>query len=148
MIGKKGKSALEFVPSKEVNRLFARYPRVAQQKLKQLRNLIVATAEKADGVDKLVETTKWGEPSYLTRTGSTIRMDWKPKTPDKFYLFFICNTQLVNTFRFIFGNELEFEGDRAIVLSLKKPLPSKALQRCITLALTYQKVKHLPMLGA
>lgn len=138
---------MEFVKREKVSKLLERYPYKAQAKLNQLRKLIVATAEETEGVDKLVESTKWGEPSYLTKTGSTIRMDWKAKTPDTYYLYFICSTQLVNTFRIIFGDELEFEGDRAIVLDLKEPMPSIALKRCITLALTYQKVKHLPLLG-
>jgi hypothetical protein len=138
---------MEFVKSEKVSKLLENYPRTAQAKLNQLRKLIVATAEETEGVDKLVESTKWGEPSYLTKTGTTIRMDWKAKTPDTYYLYFICSTQLVNTFRIIFGDELEFEGDRAIVLDLKEPMPSIALKRCITLALNYQKVKHSPMLG-
>lgn len=138
---------MEFVKSEKVSKLLENYPRTAQAKLNQLRKLIVATAEETEGVDKLVESTKWGEPSYLTKTGTTIRMDWKAKTPDTYYLYFICSTQLVNTFRIIFGDEMEFEGDRAIVLDLKEPMPSIALKRCITLALTYQKVKHLPLLG-
>lgn len=137
---------MEFIESKVVIKLIESYPSTPKNKLKQLRKLILNTAKETEGVEKLVETTKWGEPSYLTKTGSTIRLDWKAKTPDKYYLFFICNTELVNTFRFIFGDELQFEGDRAIVLDLKTPLPSVALKRCITLALTYQKIKHLPML--
>ncbi len=138
---------MKFVKSEKVSILLARYSRTARAKLNQLRKLIVDTANETEGVDRLVETTKWGEPSYLTKTGSTIRMDWKAKTPDKYYLHFICSTQLVNTFRIIFGDELEFEGDRAIVLDLKDPIPSSALKRCVTLALTYQKVKLLSMLG-
>ena len=138
---------MEFVQSKEVSKILDRYPRKASTKLKQLRKLIVDTAKATSGVDKLVEATKWGEPSYLTKTGSTIRMDWKEKTPDKYYLFFICNTELVNTFLIMLGDELQFEGDRAIVLDLKEPIPTEAIKRCIQLALTYKKVRHLPMLG-
>jgi hypothetical protein len=138
---------MEFIESKKVLKLIEGYPPVAKTKLKQIRKLILDTANKTDGVDKLVETTKWGEPSYLTKNGSTIRMDWKQKTPTKYYLYFICTTQLVNTCRIILGDELQFEGDRAIVLDLKEPIPSTAIKRCIALALTYQKVKHLPMLG-
>lgn len=138
---------MEFEKSEKVIRLIESYPPKAKQKLKQLRKLILNTAKETEGVEKLVETTKWGEPSYLTKIGSTIRMDWKIKTPDKCYMYFICTTELVNTFRIIFGESLQFEGDRAIVLDLKEPLPSVALKRCITLALTYQKIKHLPMLG-
>ncbi|MEQ8303071.1 MAG: DUF1801 domain-containing protein [Cyclobacteriaceae bacterium] len=138
---------MEFVESKEVSRIVDRYPANAKKRLKQLRKLIFDTAKGTEGIEKLVETTKWGEPSYLTKTGSTIRMDWKSKTPDKYYLFFICNSELVKTFRFMLGDELQFEGDRAIVLDLKDPLPAAPLKRCISLALTYKKVKHLPMLG-
>lgn len=138
---------MELLESKKVSKLIESYPPSARKKLKQLRKLILDTA-KETGVHKLVETTKWGEPSYLTKSGSTIRMDWKKKTPDKYYLFFICSTKLVETFRYVFGDELQLEGDRAIVLNLKEPIPTAALKRCITLALTYQKVKHLPMLGA
>ncbi|MEQ9415539.1 MAG: DUF1801 domain-containing protein [Cyclobacteriaceae bacterium] len=138
---------MELIESKAVTKILEKYPPAARKKLTQLRKLIIKTAKATEGVDKLVETTKWGEPSYLTKTGSTIRMDWKPKTPDNYYLYFICSTELVNTFRLIFGEELELESNRAIVLKLKEPMPIEALQRCITLALTYQKVKHLPMLG-
>lgn len=138
---------MEFVSSEKVSGLLESYPPLPAERLKQLRQLIIDTARETEGVNNLVETTKWGEPSYLTRTGSTIRMDWKSKTPDQYYLYFICSTELVSTFRFIFGEELEFEGDRAIVLDLKAPIPSQALKRCITLALTYRKIRHLPMLG-
>ncbi len=138
---------MDFVESKQVVRLIEGYQPRATKKLKQLRKIIVDTANATAGVDRLVETTKWGEPSYLTKTGSTIRMDWKEKTPDKYYLFFICNTELVSTFRIMLGDELQFEGDRAIVLELKDPIPSAAIKRCVQLALTYKKVKHLPMLG-
>lgn len=144
--GFKGPAAV-FVESEKVMQLLERYPPVACKKLMQLRQLIIETASEMEGVEQLLETTKWGEPSYVTRRGSTIRMDWKPKTPDIYYLYFICTTELVSTFRFIFGDELTFEGDRAIVLNLHEPLPSQALKRCISLALRYHRIKHLPMLG-
>ncbi|MEQ8583295.1 MAG: DUF1801 domain-containing protein [Marinoscillum sp.] len=99
------------------------------------------------GIGKLMETTKWGEPSYVTKTGSTIRMDWKARTPDQYFLYFICSTELVSTFRLVLGDELTFEGDRAIVLNLDEPVPVEALKRCIGLALMYHRIKHLPMLG-
>lgn len=123
------------------------YPDQAANRLIEVRNLIIDTAKKTKGVEKLIETTKWGEPSYLTTGGSTLRMDWKSKTPHKYYLFFICSTGLVKTFKMILGDELAFEGDRAIVLDLNDPLPEQALRKCIQLTLTYHKVKHLPFLG-
>lgn len=137
---------MEIEGSIQVKRIIEKYPVEAQEKLHELRTLIIGSA-RDEGVSKLLETTKWGEPSYVAKGGSTIRMDWKSKTPDKCYLFFICSTQLVSTFRFIFGEELEFEGDRAIVLNVNEPLPEKELTKCIKTALTYQKVKKQHLLG-
>ncbi|MEQ8473041.1 MAG: DUF1801 domain-containing protein [Marinoscillum sp.] len=138
---------MEFLQSDRVVGLVKSYPNHVSKRLLALRQLVIECAEELE-ISKLLETTKWGEPSYVTKTGSTIRMDWKSKTPEKYYLFFICNTELVNTFRFVFGDELDFEGDRAIVFDLNEPLPEAPIRRCLKLALTYHKVKHLPMLGA
>lgn len=138
---------MEFISSKQVDMVLEDYPPNAQDKLRQLRQLIIDTAKETEGVEKLLETTKWNEPSYVTRSGSTVRMDWKPKSPGKYYLYFICSTELVSSFRFLFGGELSFEGNRAIVLDLKEVMPVQSLKKCIQLALTYHKIKHLPMLG-
>ena len=137
---------MEFTSNEAVLRLINSYPPKAAKRLTQLRQVIQDVAQK-EGVPKLLETTKWGEPSYVSKQGSTIRMDWKERTPDRCYLYFICSTELVATFKYIFGDELTFEGNRAIVLDLDDPLPKQPLMRCISLALTYHKVKHLPMLG-
>ena len=137
---------MEFIESDEVKKLMEGYPEGVSAKLRQIRQLIVETAEGA-GMEKLLETTKWGEPSYVCKQGSTIRMDWKERTPDHYYLFFICSTRLVETFKFMLGDELRFEGDRAILLNLSDPVPESVLRRCLLLALNYHKVKHLPMLG-
>ncbi|HCX21157.1 MAG: hypothetical protein CMB80_28850 [Flammeovirgaceae bacterium] len=138
---------MEIIKSQEVHDLLESYPDKPRKRLVELRSLILEVA-KTSGVPRLMETTKWGEPSYVAKKGSTIRMDWKPKSPDKYYLFFICNTDLVNTFRFIFGDELTFEGKRAIVLDLNEKLPEKQIIKCLELALNYHSLKHLPHLGA
>lgn len=138
---------MEFIESKKVKDLLDTYPPDAARKLLQVRQLIVDTAEETTGLTKLLETTKWGEPSYVAKHGSTIRMDWKAKTPTKYYLFFICSTELVNTFKIIYGDELQFEGNRAIILDLEEAVPVEILKKCISLALTYHKIKHLPLLG-
>ncbi len=138
--------SMELIISERVSQIIDEYPREVSTRLQELRGLIMDTAKEIK-LDKLVETTKWGEPSYMTKKGSTIRIDWKPNTPDKYYLYFICTTELVSTFRILFGDELEFEKNRAIVLDMEEPLPVKPLQKCLALALTYHKVKHLPMLG-
>lgn len=61
---------------------FSSYPERMRKKLMFLRQLILDTASEIDGAD-IEETLKWGEPSYVTKAGSTIRMDWKESKPEQ-----------------------------------------------------------------
>ena len=124
------------------------YPASIQPKLAYLRQLILETAEELADVQKLEETLKWGEPSFLTKKGSTIRMDWKKKKPNQYAIYFKCTSKLVVTFKEIYGDTFNYENHRAILFGLEEDIPVKALKHCIALALTYHSVKHLPLLGA
>ncbi len=127
--------------------VFDRYPDWAREKLLVLRELIVETAKETEDISTLEETLKWGEPSYLTKNGSTIRMDWKSKAPDQYALYFKCTSRLVETFKATFQNVFEFEGKRALIFQKDDEIPVEELKHCIRVALTYHKVKHLPTLG-
>ncbi|MBF4246919.1 MULTISPECIES: DUF1801 domain-containing protein [Vibrio] len=126
---------------------FDEYPENVRIRLEELRNLVFQIVSELDLGD-VDESLKWGEPSYSVKTGSPLRMDWKLKSPNNYYLFFNCQTKLVDTFRELYCEELEFQGNRAIVLSLSKPLPEAAIKSCLELALTYQQRKNFPLLGA
>ena len=139
---------MNFIENPKVTEIIQEYPGAVQQRLLYLRKLILDTASETEGVSRLEETLKWGEPSYTAKGGSTIRIDWKKATPGQYAMYFICTTSLVDTFRMIYGDQLIFEGNRAIVFPLDMDIPVKALKHCITLALTYHRVKHLPLLGA
>ncbi|WP_430968287.1 DUF1801 domain-containing protein [Spongiimicrobium sp. 2-473A-2-J] len=123
------------------------YPKHVRQKLMRLRQLILETAAETEGVNTLEETLKWGEPSYLTKNGSTIRIDWKEKKPDQYAMYFKCTSKLVPSFRTIYKEVFTFEGDRALVFKMDDTLPETELKKCIAAGLTYHKVKHLPLLG-
>lgn len=131
----------------EVADVFNLYPEPIRQKLLQLRQLVFATAAETDEVISIEETLKWGEPSYLTAGGSTIRMDWKKTKPEQYAMYFHCRTKLIDTFRELYGSQLTFEGNRAIVFHQNDHIPVLELKVCIKLALTYQRRKHLPLLG-
>lgn len=131
----------------EVEAVFEAYPESIRPKMEGLRKLVLETAEELENISALEETLKWGEPSYLTKIGSTIRMDWKPKSPDQIAMYFKCTSKLVSTFREVYEDVFTFEGTRAIVFQLDEQIPEKELKRCIAAGLTYHKVKHLPMLG-
>ncbi|EHP3974448.1 DUF1801 domain-containing protein [Vibrio parahaemolyticus] len=133
--------------NKVVKARFEEYPENVRLRLEELRNLVFQIASELE-LGEIDESLKWGEPSYSVKTGSPLRMDWKLKSPNNYYLFFNCQTKLVDTFRELYGAELEFQGNRAIVLSLSKPLPETAIKSCLELALTYQQRKSLPLLGA
>lgn len=140
-------NVLEIETTESVKNLIESYPSKPAKRLKELRALILQAADESAWVDRLEETLKWGEPSYLAKHGSTVRMDWKGKNPDQFALYFKCTSRLVPTFREIFPGVFEFEGNRAIVFDLDAELPEKELKQCIRAALEYHKVKHLPLLG-
>lgn len=131
----------------EVASTFNNYPDLVRDKMFALRELIIETANEIEGLSKLEETLKWGEPSYLTKNGSTLRVDWKQRSPDQYAMYFQCTSKLVPTFKMIFGNVLKFEGNRAIILEVEEDLPTEELKQCIKATLTYHKVKHLQTLG-
>ena len=130
-----------------VARVFDNYPESIRKKMTRLRQLVLDTASETEGVGILEETLKWGEPSYLTKGGSTIRADWKDREPGQYAMYFNCNTSLVDTFKALYGDVFAFEGNRAIVFGRTDELPVDELKHCVSLALTYHRVKHLPLLG-
>lgn len=116
--------------------------------MEKLRELVLEAASEVDSLENLEETLKWGEPSYLTKHGSTVRMDWKEKKPDQYAMYFKCTSKLVPTFKELYQDTFTFEGDRAIIFKLDEKIPKNELKHCIKLALNYHKVKHLLLLGA
>ena len=132
---------------KEIKTHFDEYPDDVRGRLEELRSLIFELSSDL-GLGEVEESLKWGEPSYGVKTGSPIRIDWKLKSPNNYYLFFNCQTKLIDTFRELHDGTLAFQGNRAIVLNLTEPLPKTSIKQCLELALTYQQRKHLPLLGA
>jgi len=131
----------------KVRAKFQKYPPAILPKLQYLRQLIVDTAKGIEEIDAIEETLKWGEPSYLVKKGSTIRIDWKAKSPNQYAIYFKCTSKLVPTFKALYAKDFTFEKNRAIVFDLEDNIPTTKLKHCICLALTYHRIKHLPNLG-
>lgn len=109
-----------------------------------LRKIIFATATGIEAVGPVTETLKWGEPAYLTlqsKSGSTIRLGWKASQPQRYAMYFNCKTTLVDTFRTLFPNDFEFEGNRALMFNADAVLPGDAIKFCVAAALTYHLQK-------
>ena len=127
-----------------VGGVFEAYPKPVKAKLLALRRLIFDTAKATQGVGALKETLKWGQPSYLTsesRSGSTVRIDQVKAEPGQYAVYFHCQTNLVETFRELYP-ELNYSGNRAILLDAADKLPEAELRHCVGLALTYHLGKR------
>ncbi|MEH6556714.1 MAG: DUF1801 domain-containing protein [Oceanicoccus sp.] len=126
---------------------FDAYPDKAKTRLLEIRAIILDTAQR-EGVGELTETLKWGQPSYLVKQGSTVRINWAPKNPNKVSVFFNCKTTLVETFREIYGAGLQTVGNREIEIPISGHIPISVLSACVSMSLRYHTIKHLPLLGA
>jgi len=135
-------SELKINQNPEVELKFKKYREAVKTKMTHLRNLILETAKENDTIKEIEETLKWGEPSYLTKKGSTIRIDWKTKTPDQYTMYFKCTSKLVPTFREVYGDTFKYEKNRAIVFGLDDKVPEKELKKCIAAALKYGGVRQ------
>lgn len=125
--------------------VMAGYPPKLRPTMKKLHKLVREVANSNPDIGELVETLKWGQPSFLPKRpkiGTTVRMDAVSETPPTVALYFHCQTSLVETYRELYPDTFTFEGNRAIVLDAKKPLPQAELRHCIEMALTYHKAKR------
>jgi hypothetical protein len=94
--------------SKNVQPKFDTYPTSVKLKLLELRSLILDFIER-NNLGDFEEKLKWGESSYLVKGVSTVRIDWKPKAKDKYFIFFNCKTKLVDTFRELYSDVLHLK---------------------------------------
>ena len=118
-----------------------RHPEPTRSALKRLRGLILDTAAATPGVDGVEEALRWGQPSYLTKTGSTIRID--AVNGSQYALFVHCQTNLLASFREIYGDALVYDGKRALIFDAAAPLDEDVVAHCIALALTYHSGKRV-----
>jgi hypothetical protein len=128
-----------------VDAVFRTYPGPVRTRLLALRRLILDTAKGTAGVGALEETLKWGQPSYLTAetgSGSTIRIDQVKSAANGYAIYFHCQTNLVETFRELYPTEMNYGGNRSILLNAADQLPEQPLRHCVALALTYHLNKR------
>jgi hypothetical protein len=130
------------IDNAQVAAVFRSYPRSVAAKLLALRRLILDVASRTEGVGRVEETLRWGQPSYLTEqsgSGSTIRIDRVRSRPGRYAMYFHCRTALVEPFRRRYPGTFRYEGNRAILFETNEKVPVGALRRCIALALTYHR---------
>ena len=128
--------------------VFESYPPAIRKKLLSLRKLIYEVAAQDKNIGVLEECLKWGEPAYLAKSGSAVRINWKALSPDNLFVYFNCKTKLVETFKELYGDSFVYQGNRALEFNVNDEIPLAPLKHCIVLSLNYHRIKHLPLLGA
>lgn len=112
----------------------------------RLRDLIFETAAENPEIGELLESLKWGQPSYTPKKaniGSSVRLGLnKSGNPA---LFFICHTNIVDRFRELYPDTLCFEGKRAVILDANAVWPIEELKHCVAIALTWKMEKRRKM---
>lgn len=116
--------------------VFRHYPKDVLPPLLELRELIFEVAESLKLTD-LKETLKWGQPSYLTKKGTTIRIDQIENSKGAFGLYFHCRTGLIDSFRQQHPNAFDYQGKRCILFKDSKLTNKALLSGFIEQALTY-----------
>lgn len=127
--------------SREIESIFNSYSDNSRKQLLTIREIIFDVAKRDKDIKGVFEEVRWGQPSYITnqtKSGSTIRLGVFEK--DKIAVFFHCKTTLIERFRVIYGDKLEFSKNRAIIIDPKKKISCDvmdAISHCIQMSLRY-----------
>ena len=123
-----------------VSAAYDRFDDKVSERLSQIRQMIFDIAARNQKIGPITETLKWGEPSYLTeqsQSGTTIRLSNVKNKPDHCGIYVHCQTSLIGEFRDNFSDELEFSGNRAVLLDVNKPLNEDLIEMFLQKALIY-----------
>lgn len=106
---------------------------------------IFQTIAQENNIGPLGESLKWGQPAWRPekpRTGSTLRMEWSPASPDQLCLFVDCKTDLAERMRDLYPELPANDGRRRIAITLGKDLPEQALAHLAQMTFTYHRAKR------
>lgn len=132
------------ITDQDVLETFNRFPDSLRALAYSVRDIIYRQAAQSPEIGEIVETLKWGVPSYLTvapKSGTTVRLAEPRAFPGQLAVSVHCQTTLIDSFRQLYP-ELEYEKNRSIILPSSesgKPLPMAELEHFIYLALTYHR---------
>jgi hypothetical protein len=111
----------------------------AQSALLSCRSLFHTIATRVD-IGPLDETLKWGQPSWRPikpRTGSTLRLNWSPKSPTELAIFVDCKTDLAARMQTLYPHLPANDGGRRMAIDLNSPLPETALSHLAEMTFSY-----------
>jgi len=113
---------------------FAAFPTEPRKVLDALRTLILTEAAQL-GVE-VDECLRWGQPSYISAKGSTLRLGIA-KSGDP-AIFAHCQTTIISDFAAQFGTDFKIQGNRAVTFSNPHDIQPDKLRLLIAHALQYK----------
>lgn len=121
----------------EFEKHFSTLPVDTREALFSLRNLVVESAQGIDRIDELEECLKWGQHSFVAKPGkigTTVRISGHSQGAS---IYFTCTSGLVEHFREMYPDTMEYIGNREILFKSKDDIPLEELKHCITIALSH-----------
>jgi len=116
--------------------VFKSFPDDVRGGLLQLREQIFSVAKTSESIAPITEALRWGQPAYLSKTGSTLRLGI-PKTGG-FAIYAHCQTTIIGDFAQMFPEGFKVEGNRAVYFDDVWEIDSDKLHFLISNALTYK----------
>lgn len=124
---------------------FNTYSPAQRKRIEVLREILFEQANSLEQCGVVQECLKWGQPSYVTekpKSGTTVRLD--AVGDDSVAIYVHCQSRLIEEIRTIYPDTFELQGNRAIILDGKQPMPIDPIRHCLSLALTYHQRKRKP----
>jgi hypothetical protein len=115
------------------------FPPAARSGALALRALIYEAAKGVEDLAPPTECLRWGQPSYITPIGSTLRIG-VPKSGG-FALYAHCQSTIISEFAQTFGADFRIEGNRAVLFQSAHDIQPEKLRLMIEHALTYKRKK-------
>ncbi|GGA30547.1 DUF1801 domain-containing protein [Neptunicoccus cionae] len=123
-------------PPPEVQAAFNSFPPAEQEKLLAVRRLIFDSAVAVEA-GAVTETLRWGQPAYLVKRGSSLRLG-VGKTGQA-AIFAHCQSSIIGSFATAFGGDFALDGNRAVYLDRVGPEELEKLRFLILHGLQYKR---------
>ncbi|WP_069301190.1 DUF1801 domain-containing protein [Neptunicoccus sediminis] len=125
------------LPPPEVQAAFDTFAPEEREKLHVVRRLIFQCAVAIEA-GPVTETLRWGQPAYLVKRGSSLRLGIG-KTGQA-AIFAHCQSSIISDFATVFGADFKLDGNRAVYLEKLGPEVLEKLQFLILHGLQYKRL--------
>ena len=127
----------------KVRAAFDAAPPRARAGMLALRALILDVAAGLPDIGPLEESLRWGEPAYLTPSGSGSTLRIGAPRSGGFALMCNCRTSLIADFRDLAGAACRYDGNRAVRFDDLHDIDPSLIATLISRALTWHR-RSLP----